>query len=231
MSTARGSVRRVAAFVRHGIYEQPEGMPSAHLPHPLTGDGESQARQGADELVGLARELQLPIHPVMHASSLLRAYQTAILVMERLVELGFGPFEVVEHPALAERSVGSLANLTLVEIDRIVARDPRLEPLPKGWKSDSDFRAPFLGAESLLEAGARVARCVEACTEAVEVPEDRLVVFVGHGGSFRHAAVHLGALDRSAVRGLSMFHCRPVLLERARHGSWSHVGGEWKVRG
>ena len=222
--------RQVAALVRHGVYDQPRGVPSAHLPHPLTDEGQVLARAAGDELQAMAAEARLSIDPVVDASQLLRAWQTARGLATRLEELGAGPFTVTEHVALAERSVGSVANLTLDEIDRVVERDPRLEVLPRGWKSVSTFRAPFPGAESLLEAGARVAAHVDARMAVLDASDDRMVVFVGHGGAFRHAAVHLGVLRLDEVAGLSMFHCRPVLLERHEDGSWSHFLGEWKIR-
>ena len=42
---ARG--RRVAAFVRHGHFDRPEQVASAHLPLPLSADGREQARSAA----------------------------------------------------------------------------------------------------------------------------------------------------------------------------------------
>ena len=86
--------RQVAALVRHGVYDQPRGVPSAHLPHPLTDEGQVLARAAGDELQAMAAEARLSIDPVVDASQLLRAWQTARGLATRLEELGAGPFTV-----------------------------------------------------------------------------------------------------------------------------------------
>jgi 2,3-bisphosphoglycerate-dependent phosphoglycerate mutase len=65
-------------------------------------------------------------------------------------------------------------------------------------------------------------------------------VFVGHGGSIRHAAVCMGALALEDVHTLTMAHGDFVLLEHLPDvhggdihggpGRWQKVGGQWKVR-
>jgi 2,3-bisphosphoglycerate-dependent phosphoglycerate mutase len=224
--------RLIAAFVRHGHYHQPEGVPSAHLAHPLTERGLAQAREAVDLLWSTARSERWSIHPVIDSSRMLRAWQTATVLAEGLGSLADNRFSVDEFSTLAERCVGAAANLTTDEIESMVRRDPRFDPLPEGWKSESTLRLPFQGAESLLEAGARVAEHVAArCAElAAASAGDLLKVFVGHGGAFRHAAVHMGVLDIGAVSGLSMHHCRPIFLERGSDGHFRHVLGEWKAR-
>lgn len=218
------------ALVRHGEYEQPQDVPSAHLPHPLTERGREQAREGARTLHHYARERGVRIERVIDSSHMLRGYETARAIGDELQKLQDGPptaHVIEEFDALAERCVGSVANLTLAEIDRVVERDPRLSPLPKKWKSDSHFRLPFQGAESLLEAGQRVADHVARRTAELNTPA--LKVFIGHGAAFRHAAVQMRTLELSQVRTLSMYHCRPVFFRYA-DGVWSHDGGEWKPR-
>ena len=217
--------------MRHGDYQQPAGVPGAHLPYALTTEGEAQAKGAAEALRSMAARLGCSIHPVIDSSSLRRAWQTASILAAELGGSGDEP-EVRQFPGLAERSVGSAANLTIQAIEEIVAADPRFEPLPEKWKSASEVRLPFPGAESLLQAGERVAAHVRNRMNevAAEATEDTLVIFVGHGGSFRHAAVHLGVLELEEAPRLSMFHCRPVALE-PKDGAWEHVAGEWKVRG
>ncbi|MGB5442463.1 MAG: hypothetical protein WBN57_07545, partial [Gammaproteobacteria bacterium] len=110
-------------------------------------------------------------------------------------------------------------------------QDPRFAAPPGDWKADSHYRLPLQGAESLLEAGARVAGHLSQSMAAILPGEhDRVKIFVGHGAAFRHAACHLGVLAIGQLRQLSMFHCQPVLLEYLADGKWIHVGGEWKVR-
>ena len=118
------------------------------------------------------------------------------------------------------------------DIEKVVAADPRYGAPPKGWKSDSHYRLPLQGAESLMEAGVRVARHVARRMEdlAETAEANTLKLFVGHGAAFRHAAVHLGILAADEVGRLSMYHCRPVYLETDGHGAWTHLMGPWKQR-
>lgn len=163
---------------------------------------------------------------------MLRGWQTGIIISEELGrELGI-TFRVEEHDALAERGLGSAANLTLEQIERVLEADPRADPPPAGWRAHSFYKLPLQGAESLMEAGERAARFISGSLEALrrETDRDTVTVFVGHGGAFRHAAVHLGVLKVEDAPRLSMYHCQPVFLELLADGTWSHVGGRWKTR-
>lgn len=224
--------RWIAALVRHGEYEQPPEVPSSHLPHPLTESGRDQARRGAEEILARAEEENWWIAPVIDSSRMLRAWQTAETMRNRLQTALARKFRVEEFPELAERSVGAAANLTLEEIERVLLRDPRYDPPPEDWKRNSHYRLPLQAAESLLESGVRVARHLEARLSDLEVGkgEGTLKIFVGHGGSFRHGALELGVLDVEEIPRLSMFHCCPIYLERTSRGRWAHLSGEWKVR-
>lgn len=230
----------IAAIARHGQYEQPEGVPSAHLPHGLTDAGRAAARQMADDLLDLAAARGWRIDSTIECSSLLRAWQTATVAAERIAErLSLTP-EVRMHDDLCERGLGAAANLTVAEIEAIVAADPRYQALPAGWKASPSVRLPFIGAESLQQAGARVAQHLESRMAALSParPGDDpsgdepqpLRLFVSHGAALRHAAVALGVLDAAEVPGLSMFHCRPVYLARRGVGRFERVAGEFKVR-
>lgn len=222
----------IAAFLRHGEYEQPKDVPSAWLPYPLTAKGLSQAREAARDMLNTVNEHQWRLEPVIDSSQLLRGWQTAATIAEEADQAGTGGLSVDAYDALAERSVGAAANLTVGAIERLVAADPRYDAPPKGWKSDSDYRLPLQGAESLMEAGRRVARHVEKRMAALAetADENTLKLFVGHGAAFRHAAVHLGVLSADDVGQLSMYHCRPVYLETDGHGVWRHLMGPWKQR-
>jgi broad specificity phosphatase PhoE len=224
--------RLIACILRHGHYHQPENVPSALLPHPLTDKGRTQAREAADGLLAFADEHGLDIHGVIDTSRLLRAWETGSIMAEELTTRAGREFKVSEHEALAERSVGAGANLTLEQIARVVELDPRFESLPPFWKSDADFKLPLQGAETLREAGARVATHLAQTVNNLraEVTRDTVKVFVGHGAAFRYAAVKLGVLKDSEAPKLSMHHCRPVYLEATEDGAWQKVGGEWKVR-
>jgi broad specificity phosphatase PhoE len=225
MSTAGIQV----ALVRHGTFRQPKGVPSAHLLHPLTDQGRDEARAGAVLLAEHAREQGLAIERVIDSSTLQRAFETAKLIADELEQRGFGRFVIEEFDALTERSLGAAANLTEAEIEAIVAADPRWPPLQERWKRAPDVRLPFPGAETLREAGRRVARHIEARAASFEPGSKRLKIVVGHGGAFRHAARELSVLSEGDVAALSMYHAQPVYLEQ-RDGRWQQVAGRWKAR-
>lgn len=225
--------RFVVALVRHGEYEQPERVPSATLPHPLTAKGCAQARELATTLQGEADARGLALAPALDCSPLLRAWQTATIAASHLSEQLGRELGVEQHEDLCERSLGAAANLTIEQIADAVAGDPRVPPLPPDWKGHPRFRLPFLGAESLLQAGARVAAHLErrAHAHASTSPgEDRLHVVVSHGGALRHAAVCLGVLALERAASVSMHHCGHVLVERLDDGQWTQIGGSWKLR-
>ena len=227
-SPAKG--RRLAALIRHGHYEQPEDVPSAHLPHPLTERGRDQSHSLARALFETVRAEGWNFHPVIDSSRMLRAWETAHILRSHLADCGIQPLLVEQFDELAERSLGAAANLTRAEIESVVGRDPRFGPLREGWKLDSFFRLPLQGAESLMESGRRVADFIRRrMSEIPAAPAPVLKLFVGHGGSIRHAAHQLGVLDLAEVPRLSMHHASAVFLEQTPTG-WSHIGGEWKVR-
>lgn len=233
------STRRiVAALVRHGDYFQPEGVPSAQLPHPLTDEGVEQARSLGARLHDECRRLGLQLDPVLDCSTLLRARQTAELAAQALDRIAAGQrFSFAEFAELGERSVGAAANLTVDAIAAALRVDPRCSELPVGWKAHPRFRLPVPGSESLLMAGARVAAHIEGRAHQLrcQAGDDVLKVFVGHGGALRHAAVCMGALELLEVPKLSLDHCAYVLLEHVADpqggpGRWQQVGGRWKQR-
>ena len=219
--------RLIVALIRHGDYQQRSNTPSAHQPFPLTTLGEQQARQAGTDIAAFAAEHSLTLHPSIDCSSLLRAWQTARLLADALP--GTAPYSLHSTMALAERSVGIAANLTIPEIESLLTQDPRCDAPPENWKSNSHYCLPLPGAESLMTAGERVARHLQQRT-AEPVATDTLKVFVGHGAALRHAAVHLGVLSEQQIPQLSMFHARPVYLEKTTDG-WQHIAGEWKHRG
>lgn len=219
--------RLIAALIRHGDYQQRPDTPSAHQPFPLTPLGEQQAHQAGLDIAAYATEHALTLHPIIDCSSLLRAWQTARLLADALP--GTAPYSLHSTMALAERSVGIAANLTIAEIESLLAQDPRCDAPPDNWKSNSHYCLPLPGAESLMTAGERVARHLQQRT-AEPVATDTLKVFVGHGAALRHAAFHLGVLTEPQIPRLSMFHARPVYLEKTADG-WQHIAGDWKQRG
>ena len=213
----------IAALVRHGDYHQLADVPSAQQPFALTDEGRTQAQKGAKELIEIITAHSWSMYPDIDSSNMLRAWQTAQIFAQVC-----GAKSVTSFDSLAERGLGCAANLTLAQIESILHDDPRYPPPPLNWKADSHYRLPLQGAESLIEAGRRVADHVE---QRMAAPANGEVgVFVGHGAAFRYAAFHLGALELERVAALSMHHGRPLLLESGADGRWRHVAGDWKLR-
>ncbi|MET0069016.1 MAG: histidine phosphatase family protein [Candidatus Thiodiazotropha sp.] len=224
--------RVIAALLRHGEYHQLPDTPSALQPFPLTAAGEQQAERSVSLIQGTLKMFDWSLYPVIDSSQLLRGWQTAEVMRQGMQISSRQKMRIESFDALAERSLGSAANLTLEQIESILHDDPRFNPPPSGWKSDSYYRLPLQGAESLMEAGERVAEHLERRLVELQsrVAVDSVKLFVGHGAAFRHAAFQLGVLAFEQIAALSMYHCRPVFLERLPEGSWRHLTGEWKRR-
>lgn len=224
--------KTIALLMRHGDYHQLPSTPSALQPFPLTEEGVKQAECAVKKITKYLEEFGCELDPTIHSSQLLRAWQTAALLKEGLETHLTTKLAIESFNELAERSVGALANLSKQQIEEVVQQDPRLSPLPSDWKTDSFYRLPFTGAESLIEAGERVARHLAFTMEKTmqNASGNRIKIFVGHGASIRHAAYHLGILSFEQIAQLSMFHADPLLLEYLPSGDWHHLAGEWKVR-
>jgi broad specificity phosphatase PhoE len=241
--------KRVLAWIRHGEYAQPLGVPSAHLPHGLTPRGREQAREAARVVWQHCQQHGLELDPVVDCSRLRRAWETADVMARALESFGSSKLVVKEFDALMERSLGAAANLTLEQIEAVLDADPRFERPRPGWKRDAQYTLPLPGAESLARAGERVARHVRARMRALDgdaaaasssMPSSakpRLVLFVGHGGAFRHAASELGVLSPADVERSSMHHGAPIFFEfhAGRGGDvsaerWHRVAGDWRER-
>ena len=218
----------VVALLRHADYHQPTGVPSALLPYGLTAEGKEQASAAGSELLQFSRANELPFVSRIDCSRMRRAFETASIIKGSIDP--DGAMAIDEFDALAERSVGAAANLTVEQISDILEADPRYGSPPPNWKSDSHYCLPLQGAESLLTAGLRVAGHIEQAfikAEALKIPG--IKVIVGHGASIRHAAIHLGLLGMDEVAGLSMYHARPIYIVRTPQG-FKHIAGDWKIR-
>jgi 2,3-bisphosphoglycerate-dependent phosphoglycerate mutase len=223
--------RLIAALIRHADYHQLPDTPSAHQPWPLNSAGETQAREGVQRLHDLIVRNDWALVSSIDSSRLLRAWQTAVIFADGLAGLAASTPQIESYDELAERGVGSAANLTIAQIEVALHQDPRVSDPPADWKADSHYRLPLQGAESLLEAGERVAGHLSQAMAALPTDDhDRIKIFIGHGAAFRHAAYHLGVLAFEQLRQLSMFHCQPVMIECLAGGQWRHVEGDWKVR-
>ena len=224
--------RTIAALIRHGEYRQQADTPSAHQPYALTSQGKTDVHDEVDSFSGLLDEHALAIANRVDSSNMLRAWQTAMIYVEKLYKHEMPSKLIDSYDALAERGLGAVANMTIQQIEKVIVEDPRYEEPPQNWKSDSHYCLPFQGAESLMQAGERVAAHLQQQMQKLraEAGVDTVKLFVGHGAAFRHAAFHLGILEFEQLAQFSMFHARPVLIEYHDDGSWRHVGGDWKVR-
>ncbi len=221
--------RVIAALIRHGDYQQLPDTPSAHQPFPLTEQGLAQAGELAAILTDFCQQQQCQINPHIASSRLLRAWQTANALSTKL---NLPNSVIKEYDELAERCLGSAANLSVQQIAEVIRLDPRYTDLPANWKSDSAFCLPFQGAESLLDAGKRLRYFLHAEMQYLlqHSQSDQLKIFIGHGAAFRHAAYYLRILQYAQIAQLSMYHCQPIFIEYKQHDQWQHIGGAWKVR-
>ena len=223
--------RRIAALIRHGDYHQMSGAPSAHQPYTLNANGQIHAVEAAGIISEVQQRNGWSLTPQIDCSQILRAWQTARIMADNVTARASAELQLESFEELAERCFGSAANLTARKIEKVIHDDPRYAELPENWKSNSEYRLPLQGAESLLEAGERVAgHLVLRISELPASGVDSLKLFVGHGAAFRHAAFHLGVLKYDEIARLSMYHGRPVYLEYFDDGSWSHTAGVWKIR-
>lgn len=220
------------ALIRHGDYHQLPDVPSAHQPFPLNPAGEAQAQQAVAAIREMADHHGWRLLEPFHSSRMLRAWQTARILAQGLADLFDAAPAIDSFDALAERGLGCAANLSIEAIEQALEQDPRFDVPPEDWKANSHYRLPLQGAESLLQAGERVAGHLQRTLAALEgkVQQDSLLLCVGHGAAFRHAAYHLGVLTFEDIARLSMYHASPVVLECRDNGRWCHVEGEWKVR-
>ena len=226
--------RIIAALIRHGDYFQLPDTPSAWQPFPLNQEGKKHALAAADAIYKTLNENSWQLDNNCDSSQLLRAWQTASIISDKLIKLNSSNkhLNVTAFEQLAERGVGSVANLPISRIEEIINIDPRYKNLPEDWKSNSYYRLPFQGAESLMDSGERVAKHIKTSMLELsnEIKTDTLKLFVGHGAAFRHAAFHLGLLKFEQIAQLSMFHGSPVYIELTENDQWTHIFGEWKVR-
>ncbi|MGB5440857.1 MAG: histidine phosphatase family protein, partial [Gammaproteobacteria bacterium] len=105
--------RLIAALIRHGDYRQLPETPSAHQPFPLTPEGEAQARQAGASLRKTISTEGWALSPAVDSSQLLRAWQTACIINEELAGKFETPPQLSGFDDLAERGLGSAANLSI----------------------------------------------------------------------------------------------------------------------
>lgn len=208
-------------FLRHSEYNQPQGVPSALLPHPITNEGKNQAVSGAQKLIDFFNGKEKPTRII--CSSLLRAYQTAQVLSSEFKKAWGYDLKIEQTDELVERKLGAMANLTVADIESAIVKDSRFENPPKGWKSSRNYKLPYIDAESLKEAGLRVYNKIQS------EYSNELTIFIGHGASFRNASIEFGVLEESDLPKLSMHYAEPLIFEE-KSGNWKLIFGNWKIR-
>ncbi len=192
-------------LVRHGRTRwNAEGRFQGWADVPLDEEGRAQSQRVAAQL---ARDLAgAPGADVRVVSSdLRRAAETAGAIAAAL------GVPTTTEPDLKEVDVGAWEGLTL---DEVMERFPDEY---RSWAADRDIRRG--GGETLAEAGARVAGCIETLRAAAPGP----LVVVGHGMSLQ------SGLDRLAARGrVRLPHRAPHLgnAERLFLTDWRHDQSE-----
>lgn len=223
------------ALIRHGAYHQLANTPSAWQPFALTEQGKQETLAQAEQFVDWLLTHGFKPALTVFSSPLLRAWQTADIYID-VLRTHFPcessqDYQHKETGALSERCVGSVANLSTRDIENLLELDPRYEPAPLNWKSDTHYRLPFPGAESLSDAGNRVAGFIDnQCQQAWQSQSGQCVnLVIGHGAAIRHAACHLNVIQICDVVRLSMFHAHPIIIQH-NAGQWQHIAGNWKLR-
>ncbi|MBN2647623.1 MAG: histidine phosphatase family protein [Thiotrichales bacterium] len=220
------------AFLRHAHYHQQPQTPSALQPYSLTPEGIEQSQTAGKTLRKLLKHQEWELHPLLFCSPLLRSWQTARELQPYLK----GHCQISTHSALNERSVGSLANLSHQQIEAVLEQDPRCAPLPPHWKHNADFCLPVEGAESLMQAGARLSQFLsQTLTQVITSAQNnhQLVVMVGHAAAFRYAAYQLGLLEKAEIGRYSMHYAQPMVFEcrlKNHQLELELLAGKWKAR-
>ena len=203
-------------FLRHSIYQQPKNVPSALLPHPITAEGVAQAKAGAHKIIDYFKEKEHQFPKNIESSSLLRAYQTATIIAEEVFKVTKIDLKITQTDALTERKMGSMANLTVEEIEQIMSKDPRYSCPPRGWKSSKEYKLPYIDCESLDDAGKRVAEYIKNPTILENFDDQCYRMLIGHGASFRHACHTLGILKEEDIQKLSMHYAEPLFFVHSK---------------
>lgn len=222
--------RIIAALLCHGDYQQLPDTPSALQPFPLTANGERQARGAAMLLRDFASKASLALDLELDCSSALNAWQSARIIATELADCFASDPNLCSYHRLLDRSLGTMANLSCRRIEQLLELDPRYTAAPENWLSDSNYRLPCTGAESLMEAGDRCASHIsQRCGELQKQRSgDTLKVFVGHADALLHAAFLLGVVSLEQLNHFSLHKAKPIFIERDERGQWQQCGGLWK---
>jgi 2,3-bisphosphoglycerate-dependent phosphoglycerate mutase len=222
--------RFIAVFMRHGALKQPAGIVGGNLPFPLTAAGENQAADAGQRLAALADEMNFKVDDDLECSPNEGVWQTAAIIGEELEDLTHRSYRALERAEMSGRSLGSAANLKAAQIKSLIEEDLRFTNAPKDWLSNSDYRPPFAGVETLGAAGERLGGFIRQRTGEMwpHLTGDTLKVFLGHGSALLHAAAYLGVLPAKRAARLALPHAGWALIEFNAAGQCSLLSADWR---
>lgn len=209
----------------HGTHQN-WGPSHGYLSERLNPLGEQQAKTCAEDLIRYCRQHELLINEEIHTAPSLKAYQTAHILAHEISQ-GQEHLEVLECEQLSERKLGEATNLSLDEIEQILKLDPRTQSPSRGWEHNSWYKLPFSGAESLMEAGLRVAAHLQKCTEELHFGPKRCQVVIADSNAICHAASCLGLIQSKDIPQRKLAPCAPLFLHRRHRGHWELISGQW----
>jgi probable phosphoglycerate mutase len=163
-------------MVRHGETDwNRDNRFQGHADPPLNEAGRAQARALAEELAAEAAS-------ALYSSPLVRAYETASIVAQRLA------LEVRISEALREVDVGSWSGLTRAEVEAT---------FPAGYRRWLESEHGWDDGESYDDLGRRV---VAELLEIAARHADQQVIVVSHGGPIRSALAAAAGVPHGEVR-------------------------------
>jgi len=166
----------VILLARHGETDwNSERRWQGHADQPLNDVGREQARELGESLAGRAID-------VVYSSDLLRAYETAHIVADRIGV----PVEV--DAGLREVDVGDWSGREHSEVEGID---------PEGFRRWREGGKGWNGGESYEEMGARV---VDTVLRLAESHAGQTILIVSHGGSIRACRATAAGLSYAGSR-------------------------------
>jgi broad specificity phosphatase PhoE len=163
-------------MVRHGETDwNRDNRFQGHADPPLNEAGRAQARTLAEKLAAEAAS-------ALYSSPLVRAYETASIVAQRLA------LEVRISEALREVDVGSWSGLTRAQVEMT---------FPAGYRRWLESEHGWDDGESYDDLGRRV---VAELLEIAARHPDQQVLVVSHGGPIRSALAAAAGVSHGEVR-------------------------------
>lgn len=219
-------------FLRHGqtdfnVQRRFQGI----VNRPLNDVGRAQAQHAGGALasrlseksaqVGFTMSISTAGGVRMVASPLVRAYETAEIVHEALVNAGINCHPLESDPRLIERSYGDFEGCTIAEIQQ------------KYPEELEEWRLTGESTHAQIEPSDRVGnRIIQAALDAVEKSaDDETVVVVSHGSAITRGIITLlglNPLNFDGLRSLGNCHWSEMVLAGGG-GSGASGAQRWRL--